>query len=388
MTKMPLFWATREHDLVANALGYNTHNVNMKKWSDPFFDYREDAEIALSIAPGNTYRPIPGKYNVLFTMWELLDVPPPYIEAFANADAVIVPSRFCKEIFSKYIPASKIWVCFEGVDPSVFTYKDRKFPNMGAGERFRFLWVGAPNERKGYRYMLEMVRLFENVPTVEIYLKTTMPKLDWKKTLDQTWKNRKEIFTDGKKLHSLRRMIQRIPKPYMNERLTVAGKHKNIFLDTRKLPINDLVALYHSAHGFVLPHLGEGWGLTLCEAMATGCPSVSVAETGCKDFFDESVGFTLKTDVLEQNLKDIYNLESARAYVPRVKSVFDEMTRLMMNYPTALAKGKAASNRIRERFTWEVAGKRLRQIMDEIVVQKERETWHRTSKPSPEIISI
>jgi len=384
-SKMPLYWATPEHDLVANALGYNTHNKNMKKHSEPYFDFTPDAKIALSIAPGDTYRPVPGKFNVLFTMWELLDVPPPYIEAFANADAIIVPCRFCKDLFSKYYPREKIWVCFEGVDPDVYTFKERKFPNMNAGEKFRFLWVGAPNERKGYRFMMEMVKVFEKVPTVEIYIKTTMPKLDWKTTLKKTWENRKEIFTDGRKLRALGNMVNRIPTPYHNERVLIMGKHKNVIFDTRKLPTADLVSLYHSAHGFVLPHLGEGWGLTLCEAMATGCPSVSVAETGCKDFFDESVGYCLKTDIIEQNLKSNYHLEKARAHVPRAQDVLNKMTELMMKYPASLDKGRAASRRIRERFTWEIAGRRLRQIMDEI---QQGAVKCKTSKGSQATISI
>lgn len=388
MNRVPLFWATPEHDLVANALGYNTHNKNMRKHSEQYFDFTHEADIALSIAPGDTYQPIPGKFNVLFTMWELLDVPPPYIEALANADAVIVPCRFCKDIFSKYIDPSKIWVCFEGVDPDVYTFKERTYPDMAAGEKFRFLWVGAPNERKGYRFILEMVKVFEQVPTVEVYIKTTMPKVDWQTTLKKTWEKRKEIFMDEKRLRSLGSMIRRIPKPYMNDRVTVYGKHKNIFFDTRKVPTEELVALYHSAHGFVLPHLGEGWGLTLCEAMATGCPSVSVAETGCKDFFDESVGYTLKTDIIEQNLKENYHLEKARAYVPRASDVLKRMTELMMNYPTAQAKGRAASRRIRDKFTWPIAARRLRTIIDEINVRRESGAWQQTSRPSQEIISI
>lgn len=388
MNKIPLHWATAEHDLVGNALGYNTHNVQMKKASAEFFDYDVNAEVALSIAPGDLYKPVPGKFNILFTMWELLDVPPKYIENFANADAIIVPCRFCKDIFSKYFPREKIWVCAEGVDPDVYQFKERKNPDLTAGDRFRFLWVGAPNERKGYRFVTELVRVFEQLPNVEIYVKTTMPKLDWKGTLRNTWKNREQIFRkDGKGLAALRRMIDRIPKPYMNEKVTVFGRHKNIFFDTRKLPTSELVELYQSAHSFVLPHLGEGWGLTLCEAMATGAPCISVSETGCKDFFDESVGYCLKTIILEQNLMGNYDLDKARAYVPVAQDVLEKMVHVMANYPEAIKKGRAASNRIREKFTWAIAGRRLRQVVDEIVAQKEREKC-RTSKPHAEIISI
>lgn len=399
--KLPLFWATPEHDLVANALGYNTHNKNMRKHSEPFFEYTPDAEIALQIAPANKYNPVPGKFNVLFTMWEFLDVPPSYVEGINKADALIVPCRFCKDIFAPYFPKDRIYVCHEGVDPDVFTFKERKFPNIAgsykcekcnvggaavtgqvvpckkckkpmkelkAGQRFRFLWVGAPNPRKGYPFILEMVKMLEGVPSIEIYMKTTMPKLDWWSTIKNTWKKRKKIFANkkGEKV-SLLRMIRRIPKPYYNDRVVVMGKYKNVFLDTRKLPLNELIDLYHSAHCFVLPHFGEGWGLTLCEAMATGSPSISVAETGCKDFFDEKVGYTLKTDILNQDLREDYDLPNARAYVPNAKDLLDKMTGVMVNYGEAIRRGRSASDRIRTRFTWKIAGKRLRQIVDQII---------------------
>lgn len=399
--KIPLFWATPEHDLVANALGYNTHNKYMRKHSEPFFNYDEKAEIALTIAPGNKFHPIPGKFNVLFTMWEFLDVPPSYIEGINRADALIVPCKFCKDVFSGYFPKDRIYVCHEGVDPDLYKFKQRVQPNAAGayrcekckiggaamtgmsipckkcgkklteirkGERFRFLWLGAPNPRKGYPFLLEMVKIFENVPGAEIYLKTTMPKLTWWTTIKNTWKKRKKIFKkESRERMSLWRMIRRIPKPYYNERVVTMGKYKNVFLDTRKLPTNELIDLYHSAHCFVMPHLGEGWGLTLCEAMATGCPSISVAETGCKDFFDEKVGYPLKTAIISQDLREDYDLPEARAYVPNTKDLLEKMTYVMANYGEAAKKGKLASDRIRSKFTWDLAGKRLRDVIDEII---------------------
>lgn len=398
--KTQVFWATPEHELVANALGYNTFNKNIRINAEPYFEFTPDAEIAIAIAPADKYMPIPGKFNILFTMWELLDVPPSYVEGINKADALIVPCRFCKDIFSRYFPANRIYVCHLGVDPSIYAYKERKFPNFlgtyeckkcaltaksitgqkvpckkcGAimeeivkGERFRFLWVGAPNPRKGYPLMLQMVKALESVSTIEIYMKTTMPKMNWWQTIKNAWKKRREIFKaqSGERV-TLMRMIRRIPKPYYTDRIVTMGKHKNIFLDTRKLPTNELVDLYHSAHAFALPHIGEGWGLTLCEAMATGCPSISAAETGCKDFFDEKVGYTLKTDILKQDLSETYNLPEARAYVPLTASLLEKMTNIMIDYGKAQKKAKLAADRIRQNFTWELSGKRLRTIVDEI----------------------
>lgn len=47
---------------------------------------------------------------------------------------------------------------------------------------------------------------------------------------------------------------------------------KHIKINKVKLPIDELVALYHESHLFCYPSWGEGFGLTPLQAMATGMP--------------------------------------------------------------------------------------------------------------------
>lgn len=47
---------------------------------------------------------------------------------------------------------------------------------------------------------------------------------------------------------------------------------EHIHIHKTKLPINELVDLYHSCHMFCYPSWGEGFGLTPLQAMATGMP--------------------------------------------------------------------------------------------------------------------
>ena len=61
-------------------------------------------------------------------------------------------------------------------------------------------------------------------------------------------------------------------------------RERNMILDGRFLPRNDLIKLYYDADCFVFPHRGEGWGLTLMEAMASGLPCITTKHSGVLDF--------------------------------------------------------------------------------------------------------
>ena len=110
-----------------------------------------------------------------------------------------------------------------------------------------------------------------------------------------------------------------------------------------------------------MPTFGEGWGLTLCEAMATGAPCIATPITGCKDFFDESVGYPLEYSMKKSNLRG-YEGEFM-GYVPETQSCLDQMMAVAKDYNKALKVGKRASNRIHEKFTWKKSGQRLAEII-------------------------
>jgi glycosyltransferase involved in cell wall biosynthesis len=376
--KPKVWWITGEGEKVGNALGYGTHNNAMRKHTAPYIEFDQNSNIAFQIVSADHFVPVPNKVNVLFTMWEFLDVPESYQKALAEADYVIVPSAFCRDIFAQYTKKRPI-ICWEGVDPSVYTFKQRSLES-----KFRFLWVGASNPRKGYGTILEVVRLADEFPHIEFYLKTTAKANTLIDTIKAVKKNWKDIICKDaqNKVQAIIRTIRRIPSPFNAEKVFCYGKNKNVFVDTRKLPVEELVGLYHSSHCFLFPTLGEGWGLTLCEAMATGLPCIAVSETGCKDFFDGDVGFTVKNDIKDLGELPNYKLDKCRAYVPDTQDFLDTMVNVVRDYDRALRKGKRASDRIRTQFTWERSGKRLGDILFDITKKEELKCVMQESSPS------
>jgi glycosyltransferase involved in cell wall biosynthesis len=148
--------------------------------------------------------------------------------------------------------------------------------------------------------------------------------------------------------------------------------------DWRNLSTDELNGLYRSSHAFLLPSLGEGWGLTLTEAMSTGLPCIWSHWSAPLDYADETIGYPLtRIKVRRFFFSDGYfNLdgsprgsytdwERAGAIADPVE-IIEKMTAIYKDYPAALARGKAASERMHSRYTWAHAARRIVKLLEGI----------------------
>lgn len=309
---LKITWAS-DYWAEGNAYGYSTHNSNMRKHvaQVPGVELCDDAPAVVTIASADKFEPVPGKVNFLFSMFEAEDLPPSYRRKLPLADHLIVPCQQNKRVFEKYTPLP-VSVCTEGVDVQRFKFKRRK-----RGLPFRVLWVGAPNPRKGYEEMIALADLIKGLPGIELYLKTTVT-------------NKLE-------------------------------RQGNIIFDSRNLSLDELVSLYHSAHLFVLPSRGEGFGLTLAEAMATGAPCIATRYGGPEDFFSGAVGYPVNYRLKPVEMPS-YDLRTAMAFAD-VEHLAGLVMHVLKNYNQAARKGAKAAMHIRARQTWPQAARRLVEIV-------------------------
>lgn len=240
--------------------------------------------------------------NVALTMWEHPDMDADRISRLRSMDLLLAPSDFCVEIFKAVAPDVPVRKCPLGIDVDAWPTISRDLVPP-----FRWLWVGAPNARKGWD-VVEHVwgKVFGKMSGVELYMKTTGVE--------------------------------------QGEQVVRRG---NVTVDSRRLSDADLVGLYHSAHAFVFPTAGEGWGLTLQEAMATGLPSVVTRYGGSLEFTDAKSAFFVAHQLDMARRADGGQALGALADPNHVAA---QMVAVMSDYRRARAVGMRGAIRAR-RFT-------------------------------------
>lgn len=348
-------WWKGKSEAWGNAKGYGVHNDQMlaacERGGMNFVADPQDADVCFQVAVPLTFERTEGKPNVLFTMYEMDSIPDSWIPIIQKADMLIVPCRHNVAIFRKHYDGP-IEVCQEGIDPDVFKLVDRKMP--GPKEMFNFLWVGATNPRKGYELVQMAWDLWirnqpaEVVDRTQLILKTTRSDSEGK--IDRV----------------------RITPPGMKG-LPIKS---NVYMDSRRISLEELVELYTGSHAFLLPSFGEGWGLTLCEAQATGLPCVYTPWSGPQDFMKPKFGYPAQYKMVEQKTllakggvvgKDLDNLmidHVGKAAQASPNSIYKLMDEIFWNYETALRKGRIGAYHIHRHFTWDIAGKKLIKILE------------------------
>ena len=323
---MTIHW-TADYSMTGNGYGYTMHQRNLRAALEAEgVVMSHDADVAVHIVTPPSFEPIEGKYNILYTMYEMAALPADWPDKLAGADLIVVPNMHNYHLFRRYTdrPIEVVW---EGVKPDVFTLEKRTMPT---DKRFRFLWLGASNPRKGYEQVCHAwERLLKKHPEllgkVELYLKTTQPSQE-------------------------------------SRNFNVMGSFA--IFDNRDVPVEELVSLYHSAHCFLFPSMGEGWGLTLHEAMSTGIPAIYTPWSAMVDWVPRKYAYPLKFQ-----LRDIDTVKTtgeryhkAPAAYADVDHLVSRMYQVYARYDDAAKKGYEAGKVVRG-ITWE---RSAREFIDKI----------------------
>lgn len=328
----PICWANMLGEQAGNGYGYSMHARMLKAACERAGSVStNEADVAVHIITPEKFRPVVGKINLLFTMYECTDLPPDWIEPIQMADAIVVPCRQNRDLFKRYTKRP-VELCWEGVDVDAFPFVERTMPLVS---RFIYLWVGAPNPRKG----------FEHVGVAwDTWLHSgRMPR--------NVWLYCKSSGVDAGEF----------VKSYDKMRFSV---------DTRNLSTEELSALYQQAHAFMLPSMGEGFGLTLAEAMSTGLPCIYTPWGGPRDFMDETCAYPVKwkftnvkaMKVIDESGRKKVHAESCAAFAD-VDDIVRRMEQIYHGYDAALAKGRMAAKRIRDGFTWDISARSFLDIV-------------------------
>lgn len=346
-----VFWPIRVTGTESgNFIGYATANDNMRRALRgvmPVVERADDALTTVCLCHPLAFRPTAGHRNFLFTMFESAQVPDEFDSAFGRADVLVVPTTYCKRIFRAMPSAPKrIEVCPLGIETDLFRYRRRR---PKPGRPFRWLMVCAPNPRKWSIFEDAFGYLRQRYGNdVELYVKTTACAVQ--RGADDMVK---AGLGDGF-------AIDRTPA---GEIIRGVGRNAGWIIDNRRLPREELAAIYYEADGFMALHMGEGFGLTPLEAQATGLPVVVTGATGTDDFCTPETAFRVEAfegeipcESRDGHRTMIWGVE------PKIESAVAQLVAVMEDPHRAAVVGKRAAENA-ARYTWRNAAMRLRDIV-------------------------
>lgn len=191
--------------------------------------------------------------RIVYTMFESDRLPEEWADYLHMADEVLVPSKWCQDVFAK--AGIKATVVPLGYNDDIFTFIERPVP-IESNQPFTFIHYDSFNLRKGFAEVFEaFTEEFSTDENVRLILKTAQNSV----------------------------AIPIMPSQY-----------PNIEMVTGTLPENELRDLLGRAHCMVYPSRGEGFGITPLEAMATGLPAIVPNEHGISEYFNSKYMLEVK----------------------------------------------------------------------------------------------
>jgi len=247
-------WSTvlAEMCLAAKALGHEVHKGNKPprqawKW----------VEVWWGPPGGWGWSEKPTQLKVGFSLSEsdqlLKTEAVPAIKHLQEADVLFVPTQSSKRAFLEMPIDIPIKLCPLGVNPTIFGKAHINFDDTP----FKFLHLGVTQFRKGSWLVPEAFHIaFPNENDVGVTIASPVES---------------KMFDDLSREYGADKRIDFVLRHHPNP-----ARH------------------YDGHHVLVSPHLSEGWGLCITEAMAIGMPSLVSRCSAPRDYFSQDYGWWIE----------------------------------------------------------------------------------------------
>jgi glycosyltransferase involved in cell wall biosynthesis len=289
---------------------------------DPLTHY-EGQKIAILFHNPYSISSIESPYKIIYTMFESDKIPDDWVEHLEMANEVIVPSRWCQEVFAK--AGIKTKVVPLGIDEQVFKFKQRTNKRQDRKD-FVFLHYNAFNIRKGFPEVFKaFTQEFGPDEPVKMIFKTTADPL---------------------------------PLPITKD------KYPNIEIIQGKSSEKELLDIIYSSDCFVFPSRGEGFAMTPLECMATGIPSIVPNAHGITEYFDPEYMYEVKVKETCPALYSRYKgMDVGKMVICDVEDLRRQMRYVYEHQDEVLEKGRKASE-YALKYTFTKTAAMLKEIID------------------------
>lgn len=279
-------------------------------------------------------------YTIGMTMFECNRLSYSWTKRCNLMDEIWVPSEFNRITFIKSgVAPHKIRVMPYGVDTQMF------YPNITPltipGQRkYTFLSVCSFDERKGIETLISaFLEEFSAVEDICLVIKT-------RASTDE------EIVRQQGYIDTLAMKIGH------RDRSSVI-----LLSTTQGWTEEQLAALYNSANCYVLPTRGEGWNLTVMEALAAGLPVITTNWSAHLDFLNDTNSYLISVQGFVPS--NPYNSRLLWA-VPSKNHLRQLMRHVYNHQNEAAMKAQLGKQLVTERYTWKHSAARMLQRLREI----------------------
>eukprot|EP00421_Protoceratium_reticulatum_P004913 CAMPEP_0168360246 /NCGR_PEP_ID=MMETSP0228-20121227/2064_1 /TAXON_ID=133427 /ORGANISM="Protoceratium reticulatum, Strain CCCM 535 (=CCMP 1889)" /LENGTH=814 /DNA_ID=CAMNT_0008372911 /DNA_START=67 /DNA_END=2509 /DNA_ORIENTATION=- len=277
-------------------------------------------------------------------------------ECNSQFDAVWVPSQFNVHAFVKAgVNQKLVHALPEAVDPALFNCSEGApprqrvhggfgLPRLDAflaedGERtFTFLSIFKWEDRKNWKALLENFALTFPHNQTEVMIEDGR----WVNFTVRLLIKTKELSWGTDPAQDLEATLAMAPEILQAK---VQGAFHRILIIKDDLPTEAMPRLYRAADAFVLPTHGEGWGLPLIEAMASGLPTIATNWSGQTEFMNSGNSYPLGY-VLTQSTNEGGQLWAE----PNTTELQQAMWDVLRRPGVVRAKAERACQEVHERY--------------------------------------
>ncbi len=359
-------------EIARRLLREESFNLSLLSRESPRLDMKYDSLLLAKLGEGATAEadihlchlgmprlvpPSDGKW-VLFQPWELNSLYREWLLYFRHlSDAVWVYSKTNRESYiADGVAAERVKVIPLGVDPYLYRPAQRVDPvwTKQSKATFKFLFVGNCVFRKGVDILLEAYsRAFTSADDVCLVLKTAYGGL---------------------------------PGDYVAQKLAAmrqAPGAPEVLLIQDFLAETDMASLYRECDCLVHPYRGEGFGLTVAEALACELPVIVTAGGACDDFTANETVFYLKKTERREVVMPKTTTREAWMLESDPDELVETMQYVRSHASEAIARAQKGSRIIRENFTWDRTALAAKEALGELSSQTIARYYFCAEMPEP-----